>query len=60
MFNVVEECESHWISMLSLLKCIMAKYKSLVANMHCDYLKNKPTNMRKTLAPHINMHHDAT
>jgi len=33
--------KTHWISMLSPMKCVLRKYKSLVVKMHIDAPKSK-------------------
>jgi hypothetical protein len=40
-FKLFKNVKTHWISMLSPLKCILAQYKSLVVKMHYDCEKNK-------------------
>jgi hypothetical protein len=32
--------KTHWISMLNLLKCLLARYKSLVVKMHSNCVKS--------------------
>jgi len=34
--KLLENVKTHWISMLSPLKCILAEYKSSVVKMHYD------------------------
>ncbi len=39
--KLLQNINTHWISMLSLLKCVLGKYKSLVVNIHIDAPKSK-------------------
>jgi hypothetical protein len=39
--KLLRNVKTHWISMLSLLKCVLARYKSLVVKMHYDCVKSK-------------------
>ncbi len=38
--NLLKNVKTHWISMLNLLKCLLARYKSLVVKMHSNCVKN--------------------
>jgi hypothetical protein len=39
--KLLRNIKTCWISMLSLLKCVLGEYKSLVVKMHIDALKIK-------------------
>ncbi len=39
--KLLRNVNTQWISMLSLLKCVLAQYKSLVVKMHYDCVKSK-------------------
>jgi hypothetical protein len=41
--KLLRNVKTHWVSMLNLLKCVLAQCKYLVVKMHSDCEKNKST-----------------
>ncbi len=41
--NFLCNVKTHWISMLFLMKCILAKYKSMVMNIFYEHASNTTT-----------------